>query len=104
MARSSVALTGRKKIGVPFLSTQWTSYSFDTKPPAASDPGRYNPASGRFQKLFAEIGMSDVDEHHGPFPNGLPMQISDAVFCHDIMNISTCHNDAAARGKMRDNA
>ena len=51
-----------------------------------------------------EFGMGDVDEVEDPFADALAVQVGDAVFGDDVMDVAAGGDDACAFGEVRDDS
>ena len=59
---------------------------------------------GGLDKRSPEFGMSDIDEVEDPFADGFAVEICDAVFGNDVMDVAAGGNDACAFGEVRDDS
>ena len=59
---------------------------------------------GGLDKLASEFGMSDIDEVEDPFADGFAVEVSDAVFGDDVMDVAAGGDDACAFGQVRDDS
>ena len=59
---------------------------------------------GGLNKRSSEFGMSDIDEVEDPFADGFAVEIGDAVFGNDVMDVAAGGDDACAFGEVRDDS